>query len=427
MLSTGNFLLYLVFMNVQAAAAIAYANPESRRSRFRLRYGLCVLLSAAFSFLTRGVWDRPLQFLATTAMFLLTIAWYRFCCKDRPLRSAYNIFSGFLIRLAASSLANFPLYLFPEATMGMGTGANWLLIPFTHLLCGVLLLLLLDAFMIREIRNNRDFVPGFSQFLVMMLLVSSLLAYLGYTKNSVSQPVFFAIRGGFCLLMLTVFYQAWKQACVLAQHALEKRIDEEKLRYYTDLGDVIQAMNIKAHDLRHQIRALEAGSIVTDSVITDLEGAVTNYEDYIQTGNPTVDVLLTDAALRCKREEIDADFRVDGTCLSFMEASDLNALFGNAVDNAIEYLKTLPEEDRLFWVSGGRTGDFIRLRFENRLTGLVQISESGTPKTTKPDTLSHGYGTQSILTIARKYGGHAVFTSEDGVFTVCVILPVKPS
>ncbi len=427
MLSTGNFLLYLVFMNVQAAAMIAYANPQSRRSRFLLRYGLCVLLSAIFSFLARGVWDRPLQFLATTAMFLLTIAWYRFCCKDRPLRSAYNIFSGFLIRLAASSLANFPQYIFPKANMELDYGQNWLLVPLMHLVCGILLLALMDVFMIRDIRANKDFAPGFSQFVTMMLLVSGLLAYLGYTKHTVGTPAFFAVRGTFCLLMLTVFYQAWKQAIILAQHALEKRMDEEKLRHYADLGDVIQAMNIKAHDLRHQIRALTAGSVMTDAVISDLTETVTNYEDYIQTGNPTVDVLLTDAALRCKREGIDADFRVDGACLSFMNVNDLNALFGNAVDNAIEYLKTLPGEERLFGINGGRTGDFIRLRFENRLAAPVRIAEGGTPKTTKSDTLSHGYGTQSILAIARKYDGHAVFTSEDDLFTVCVILPVKPS
>lgn len=421
MAGLGNFLMYFVMMTVQGTAMLFFANEGSRRPRFRLRYSAGLIACAVFAFFARNGWGGPYQTWLSTGMFLLTIAWYLLCCGDRPLRAAYNIFSGILLRLAASSLANFPLLLIPD--WDMGYGSNWIIMPLMHLLVGTLLLLLLDRDMIREIRRNREFAPSLPQMIVMLLLVTSLLAYLGMTQNAIPLPLFYGVRGGFCLLMLMLFYLVWRQARTLAQNALEKRMDEEKLRHYADLGDVIQTMNIKAHDLRHQIRTLETGSVVTEQVISELTGAVANYERYIRTGNDTLDVLLTDAALRCERAGIDADFRVDGECLAFVGTADLNALFGNAVDNAIRYLETLPESDRLFWISCSQNGGFIRLRFENRLLTRIAMSENGTPVTTSSDPLSHGFGTQSIRAIAEKYGGSAAFTAEDEVFTVCVVLP----
>ena len=417
----GNFLMYFVMMAVQGTAMLLFANPESRRPHFRLRCGAGLAACAVFDFAVRDAWNGPYQSWLSTGMFLLTIAWYLFCCKDQPLRAAYNIFSGILVRLAASSFVNFPLLLLPD--WDMGYGFNWIIMPLAHLLGGLLLLLLLDRIMIRDVRRNREFAPSPVQMLVMLLLVTSFLAYLGYTQNGIPLLLFYGARGGFCLLLLILFYLAWRQARTLVQNALEKRIDEEKLRHYADLGDVIRTMNIKAHDLRHQIRTLETGSVVTEQVITELTDAVTNYEHYIRTGNDALDVLLTDAMLRCQRAKIDADFRVDGACLAFMEITDLNALFGNAIDNAIGYLSSLAEADRLFWIVCGQSGGFIRLRFENRLLTPITMTEGGTPQTTNADTFSHGFGTQSIRAIAEKYGGSAAFSTADEVFSVCVVLP----
>jgi hypothetical protein len=305
------------------------------------------------------------------------------------------------------------------------SGFNWIVVPLMHLLVSVLLLFLLDPLILREIRGNRDFKPGKLQMGIMIILVSVMLAFIGYVQSIVGETLFlYGIRALFCLLILTLFYEEWKQARLLAKNAFEKRVDEEKLRYYESLNDVIQSMNIKAHDLRHQIRTLQSGSVVTDEVISELSESVSNYENYIHTGNPTLDVLLTEAAIRCEHAEIEADFQVSGECLSFMPAIDLNALFGNAIDNAIEYLQTLPVPDRLLWVTGGKSAGFVKLRFENRLLDPIRLSENGIPATTKQDTLSHGFGTQSIQKIAQKYNGSAVFTAEDEVFSLCVIIPL---
>ena len=422
----GQFLLNFIMTETQAAAMLLLAPAASYRRHFMLRNTAFALVSATYSVFTafrmQTSNDFASQTLIFSGLFVLTIFRYFACCRGAFLRDLFNIFSGMLIRLAASSLANFPLFLLPD--IDLHNGINWLVVPLIHLLVAVLLLFLLDRWLLQDIRENSDFAPGRLSLGIMAALIAVMLAYLGYTMNQVPEAVAYGVRALFCLLMMTMFYAEWKQARVMAQNALEKRIDEEKLRHYEDLGSVIQAMNIKAHDLRHQIRTLETGSVVTPEVISELTETVQNYESYIKTGNDTLDVLLTEAALRCERAGIEADFRVDGACLGFLSPADLNALFGNAIDNAVEYLSALPEDDRLLWVMGGRTDGFIRLRFENRLLSPVDL-KNGIPRTTKADTLSHGFGTQSILSIARKYGGSASFSAEDEVFTACVVLPIR--
>ena len=422
----GQFLLNLIMTETQTTAMLLLAPAESRRNRFLFRNSIMSIITAVYAAVS-ALWmqtrtDMPAKVLIFTGMFVLTIVRYFVCCRGAFLRDLFNIFSGMLIRLAASSIANFPLFLLPDPELH--NGINWLVVPLIHLLTAVLLLFLLDRWLIRDIRENRDFVPGGLPLGIMGTLIAVMLAYLGFTMNQIPEAIAYGVRALFCILMLTLFYAEWKQARILAQNALEKRIDEEKLRHYEDLNGVIRTMNIKAHDLRHQIRELRTGSIVTEEVISELTESVRNYESYIKTGNDTLDVLLTEAALRCERKGIEADFRVDGVCLLFLPPADLNALFGNAIDNAIEYLSSVPEEDRLFWVNGGRTGGFVRLRFENRLVTPVEL-KNGIPRTTKTDMLSHGFGTQSILSIAEKYGGSASFSTEDEVFTVCVVLPAR--
>lgn len=423
----GQFLLNTVLCGTQIAAMLLFVNRENRRPRFLLRMLLCSVLGLLYAALTaQPLFDAPsfwINVLLYFGMFAVTIAWCFVCCRDRFLRTVYNVFSGILLRLAISSLANFPLFFLPDQG-NLRYGTNWLLNPLMHLLVGVVVLFAVDHFLIREIRENKDFVPGKAQLWVMVILVSVMLAYLGYTGSAMQSLLFYGVRAVFCLLVLTLFYLTWKQARVLAQNALEKRIDEEQLRHYADLGDVIQTMNIKAHDLRHQIRALKTGSVVTPEVISELTDTVRNYETYVQTGNPTLDVILTDAALRCERAHVEANFAVAGEDLSFLSTLDLNALFGNAIDNALEYLATVPEEDRLFWIDCGVSNGFIRLRFENLLVSDIAIGASGVPQTTKSDTAYHGFGTQSIRAIAQKYHGSAAFNVSDGVFTVCVVLPL---
>ena len=58
---------------------------------------------------------------------------------------------------------------------------------------------------------------------------------------------------------------------------------------------------------------------------------------------------------------------------------------------------------------------------ENRYQGLLTLQD-GLPPTQKTDTAYHGFGMKSIRMIAEKYGGQAVVSLKDQIFSLNVTL-----
>ena len=96
---------------------------------------------------------------------------------------------------------------------------------------------------------------------------------------------------------------------------------------------------------------------------------------------------------------------VDGPLFDFMDVMDICSIFGNALDNAIEYEKQIPDkEKRLIHVTAFSQKNFLITRFENYCEDSLAFDEN-LPVTTKGDARFHGYGLKSIRYTVRKYGG----------------------
>lgn len=66
-----------------------------------------------------------------------------------------------------------------------------------------------------------------------------------------------------------------------------------------------------------------------------------------------------------------------------MRPMDISALFGNALDNAIESVRKIADPDkRLIHVSVQRQKGFLRIRIENCFEGKIRF-ENGMPVTSK--------------------------------------------
>lgn len=105
---------------------------------------------------------------------------------------------------------------------------------------------------------------------------------------------------------------------------------------------------------------------------------------------------------------------------SFLEPLDISTIFGNALDNAIEASEKLPEDRRLITVKAERVRNLLLITTTNNvLPGTVARTE-----TTKTDRFIHGFGLPNIKNAAGKYGGQCIVKSEDGKFTLKIIIPI---
>ena len=180
----------------------------------------------------------------------------------------------------------------------------------------------------------------------------------------------------------------------------------------------MQLINLKCHDLKHQIRTLLAGQNLDETFVEEVQRTINIYDAHIRTGNEALDVLLTEKSLLCDVKKIQITVMIEGECLSFMETMDVNSFFGNATDNAIEYLLTVDEDKRFIRITSTRHGSVFSVRVENYCEAELSFGKNGLPKTTKKDKNYHGFGTQSVKAVAEKYGGSIAFSREDDLFVV---------
>jgi hypothetical protein len=212
-------------------------------------------------------------------------------------------------------------------------------------------------------------------------------------------------------------------------HAEVRAIDEMLRRQheqYLQSKRNIELVDRKYHDLKHQIGVIRA---TVDpgrraSYLDDLEASISGYATKVDTGNGVLDVLLTTAGTDCAERGITLTSVVDGSLLDFMSAMDVAAVFGNALENAIDGVMAVPDpEQRLIKVAVYARDGFALVTFENWFTGELR-TEDGHIVTRRQDRSRHGYGLKSIRHTAEKYGGSMTVNVEDRWFVLRVLLPL---
>lgn len=235
-----------------------------------------------------------------------------------------------------------------------------------------------------------------------------------------------AFHGFACVATLWIEYQLLYRVRMERDQATAERLMAERERQLTLSRETIDAINVKCHDLRHQIRTLGAGGAVVDqAALDDLAREVSIYDSAVATGNDALDTILTEKGLVCERRDITLTVMADGGALGRMAPADLYALFGNALDNAIEAVAALDDPARRsITLVVRRTMGCVSIHVENFCAGERRFSADGLPETTKADRANHGFGVRSMRQIAERYGGTFSAEVDGGIFRLDVILPL---
>ena len=178
------------------------------------------------------------------------------------------------------------------------------------------------------------------------------------------------------------------------------------------------------HDLKHQINEIrnESDAGKQSEYLAEMEQAIRKHEAENKTGNSVLDTLLFGKGLYCTEHDINLTCIADGSLLEFMEVMDICSIFGNALDNALEYVSKLPREKRLVSMSVKAQNEFVIIGFDNYYEDVLEL-EDGLPVTTKENTEYHGYGLKSIRKLVEKYEGTLTLHGEDSWFRLRMLFP----
>ncbi|HBN12354.1 MAG TPA: hypothetical protein DD415_01920 [Clostridiales bacterium] len=191
---------------------------------------------------------------------------------------------------------------------------------------------------------------------------------------------------------------------------------------YRNSKDNIEMINIKCHDMKHQMSKIAGG--LNPEAVKEMEDIISIYDLSLKTGNEILDIFLAEKKLQCERNNVNLDCIVNGSCLQFMQPSDIYSLFGNALDNAMEAVCKLPEkEKRIIGLSVTTRLNMAIIHTENFYDGILEF-QSELPVTTKEDTRFHGFGMRSIKKVVEKYNGSISIVAENGIFNLNITIPL---
>lgn len=227
------------------------------------------------------------------------------------------------------------------------------------------------------------------------------------------------------LSLCLLFYIPKENRLRREQQLLEQviRVMGEQQQLSRESMDII---NRKCHDIKHQLRALmemEDGG-ERRKYLEEIRGAMSIYDAVYQTGNAALDTVLREKALLCQEYEIKFSCMADGKALEFMDTLDVYALFGNALDNAVEsVMREEDKEKRLINMRITKQMQILYIHLDNYCREPVRF-EDGLPVTSKKDRENHGFGLRSIRHIAEKYDGEVVLKNQEERFILDLLLPI---
>lgn len=393
--------------------------------------GTVFLVQSVFLVLTGGL-EGPVWLMCMAAAVFLMFCFLRISCGSSSLDVGYVCVKAFVL---AEFMASLEWQLHCFFYYGMGYESSW---------TGLLLLLAVyggTCLVARGISSRyisgteqmdttgRELlfaaVIGISVFLMSNIgFVYSQTPFSGRYASDIFNVRTLIDLGGLAIL---VAYHI-QRLHLRAQHDLEsmEMILHNQYTQYQQSQETLDLINYKYHDLKHHIIALRAeeNKEKRNAYLDQMEDEIRNYEAQNKTGNQVLDTLLTAKSLYCMREKIALTYVVDGARLDFMDVMDICSIFGNALDNAIECEKKIPEtEKRMIHVSMFVQQTFLIIRFENYCEGELDF-EQNLPVTTKKQAEFHGYGLKSLRHTVHKYGGEVDIDVEDQWFRLKILIPL---
>lgn len=425
-----------------AVAVVLFMFRQPRRSRFFLRLALTAVVAVFVTILVGWMGSAVTPSLAQSRQFMvqlctfalmiaLMIASILFCWAVSFWSALFVATAAYTMQNLASGCERLLKLVIAE------TGANMMVEPLSTTIAlavtAAIYLICYRAFIRRIESAGLIVVEDKGMFLVLAVVILIDIVFdlvirqvdaVGITFFQMC--VFRLVHASACACTLVLQYELLFNKRLVADVAALRQLHSDEERQYKLSKETVEAINVKCHDIRHQIRHLdEAGIVAVDKdVLAQVAREVDVYDSMVQTGNAALDVILSEKGLICEREGIRFACMADGSALSFIAATDLYSLFGNALENAIEAVRKVgdPEKRSISLMVKMRMG-MADIHVQNYCVGPVRIVD-GLPQTSKPDTASHGFGVRSMRQVVERYGGTLAISSGGEVFSLDAVIPL---
>ena len=374
----------------------------------------------------------PAYILFWIGLFLLTLVGMTVCFDLLPIELLFVGTSGYATEHLSFTIAR----ILPYAT---GWTEDVIGVVWENLIFRLLIYLLVAALVYavvvrpnasRGTFRQRDF--GLAAMALVVLLSSIILSSFyspawSYDPMDLLSGLICPLYGMLCcVLVLALEYYMLRENSFRRERELMEQMLQMANAQQKTSKEAIDIINMKCHDMKHQIRALANMPDTADrsEYVAEIQRALTIYDATYHTGCEALDYILSEKTLLANEHKVQFSCMAEGESIDFISPPDIYALMGNALDNALERVVQEPEEQRIISLQIRRRGQMVSIHLENSCSRPPDFQD-GLPVTDKADKDFHGFGVRSIRYIVHKYDGQLRMRAQGGLFVLDILLPAQ--
>lgn len=246
---------------------------------------------------------------------------------------------------------------------------------------------------------------------------------------TIEQTVYPILMSTVLFISIIFFHRYLNEREQREQYRLLSAITQQQLQNAQAIATVDSDIHRLYHDMKNHLIAIRSLSEGNGSVADYVDGLMENLSamDYqLETGNSVLNGLLSEKLHIAQTIPASLNIYLDFSAGSFLAATDICVIFGNALDNALEAVKSIADpEERIISVRSGFYANTLILDFTNPYLYAVSFGENGLPISSKGDDVWHGIGLSSIQQSVEKYDGTiAIDTSQGDLFRLKIMIPL---
>lgn len=201
----------------------------------------------------------------------------------------------------------------------------------------------------------------------------------------------------------------------------EKRADinVNTYEYYLNMEEEHRQIRKMYHEMKNQLMIMEEKGEKTElNHEKAMQKKLDELNKFYHTGIPSLDILLFDGKTKSEARNINFEAVISEGCLSFMDETDVNVIFSNAIINAIEACEKITDGPKEIKIKAGKNAEDTLIYFKNT---ACQERKKGSLSTNKKNKKLHGIGLTSIQECAEKYHGYVSIIEEDSTFQLAIL------
>lgn len=260
-----------------------------------------------------------------------------------------------------------------------------------------------------------------------MISVFVALSLIYYLEKKLYQEMRIEVIGMGILLLLVIIlgiylmiqYSEAREAKMQAEMLIER--NNVMIRGYEDMLENYKNSSVYFHDIKHHIMRIQQYLTNNENseALNYINSIDSNYRDIsnrIWTGTVIIDFILNYKKRIAEKEGINFVIDTDIVHIDNISESDLCALLGNIIDNAIEHCDKT-EEMPVVRVAIRKIHEMLIIKVTN-ICKEAPLKKDNQWITSKKDKNAHGWGMKSIEMITNKYEGVLQCIHEKNLYSV---------